>query len=266
MFKRLLVGLDGSKSSWSACEYAFEFAQKLNLLLVGMHIIDKRLMEESFLEDLAGVLGFTFYYGVSSKVKEFLESQANLILEEFLSLGRQKGIKASSFQTVGIPYKEMVSQADMEDLLFIGKKGKRPVEGFLLGSTADTVARSSPCPVFLSPEEKRDLKKVCVAYDGKEMSKKGMEIALYIKEIFGFELHALHVGDESMIDEVFKGVDHYENLKGLPEEKIVEYCKEEEMDLLVMGAFSKGRFKEFLFGSVTSFVMHHLDIPMLLVK
>jgi len=62
MFKRLLVGLDGSKSSWSACEYAFEFAQKLNLPLVGMHIIDKRLMEESFLEDLAGVLGFSLLY------------------------------------------------------------------------------------------------------------------------------------------------------------------------------------------------------------
>lgn len=266
MFKRLLVALDGSKSSWSACEYAFEFAQKLNLPLVGIHIIDKRLMEESLLEDLAGILGFTFYYGVSSKVKEFLESQADLILEEFLSLGRQKGIKTSSFQTVGIPHKEIVSQADAEDLLFLGKKGKRPVEAFLLGSTADTVVRSSPCPVFLSTEESRDLKRVCVAYDGKEMSKKSMKIALHMREIFGFELYALHVGDESIKDEVFKSADHYESLKGLPEERIVEYCKEKEVDLLIMGAFSKGRFKEFLFGSTTSFVVHHLDIPMLLVK
>jgi Universal stress protein family. len=38
------------------------------------------------------------------------------------------------------------------------------------------------------------------------------------------------------------------------------------MDLLLMGAFSKGRVKELILGSVTSFVMHHLNIPILLVK
>ncbi|WP_340690794.1 universal stress protein [Hydrogenobacter thermophilus] len=266
MFKRLLVGVDGSKSGWTSCHYAFEFASKLDIPVVGIHIVDERLIEESFLEDLAGVLGFTFYYGASSKVREFLEAQADELLHEFLSLGRQRGLKVSSFQTVGVPYKEIVSQADKEDIIFLGKRGKRPIEGFLLGSNADMVARRSPCAVFLSPEEERSIRKVCVAYDGRQMSKKAMSVAQYLKPLFGFELEAIYVGEDNLSEDISQKVDHYEHLKGFPEEKIVEYCKGNNIDLLIMGAFSKGRFKEFFFGSVTSFVMHHLDIPMLLVK
>ncbi|MEZ0360711.1 MAG: universal stress protein [Hydrogenobacter sp.] len=266
MFKRILVGVDGSKAGWTASSYAFDFAKKMDLPVVGIHIIDERLIEESFLEDLAGVLGFTFYYGVSAKVKEFLETQADTLLHEFLSLGRQEGLKISSFQTVGVPYKEIVSQADKEDVIFIGKRGKKPMEGFLLGSNAEMVARRSPCSLFLSPEEKRSIRRICIAYDGREISKKGLEMAKYLKKFFEFELYAIRVVEEKLEEDIPKDVDSYECLRGLPEEKIVEYCKEKDMDLLIMGAFSKGRFKEFLFGSITSFVLHHLEIPILLVK
>jgi len=264
LFSRILVGLDGSKASWNAVFYAFEFAKRLNIPVVGIHVIDERLIEESFLEDLAGVLGFTYYEGISAKVKEFLENQADVLLEEFLSMGRSMGLKVSSFQTTGVPYREIIAQADREDILFLGKYGKRPVKGFFLGSTSDIVIRRSPCPVFLCSEERREIKKVCVAYDGKPLSERALEIGKFVRELFNGELYAIHVEQEEKVEA--PNVENYEVLKGFPEEKIVEYCKEKGMDLLLMGAFSKGRLKEFLFGSITSFVIDHLQIPILLVR
>jgi len=53
---------------------------------------------------------------------------------------------------------------------------------------------------------------------------------------------------------------------GLPEERIVSFCREKGIDLLFIGAYGKGRLKEFFLGSVTSFVVHNLTIPMVLTK
>ncbi|MCS7196890.1 MAG: universal stress protein [Aquificaceae bacterium] len=263
IFKRVVVGIDGSRAGWSAKDYAFELGERLSAPVVGVHVIDSRLLEESFLEDLAGVLGFTYYLGISQKVRDFFEEQANALIEEFLSEGRQRGIRVSSFQTVGIPYEELVNQADPEDLLVIGRRGNRPVRGFLLSSTAEVVSRRSKAPVMLTPEEKREIKSICVAYDGGELSKRALFLGEELSKMYNASLHALYVGDRKV-----ETPSHTELLveQGLPEERIVTHCRERGVDLLLMGAYSKGRVRELFLGSVTSFVMHHIDVPLLLVK
>ncbi|MDW8095887.1 MAG: universal stress protein [Aquificaceae bacterium] len=263
IFERIVVGIDGSKAGWTAKDYAFELGEKLSVPVVGAHIIDSRILDEGFLEDLAGVLGFTYYMGISEKLKDFLEEQANVLIENFLIEGRQRGVKVSSFQTIGVPYEELVNQTDPEDLLIIGRRGERPVQGIFLSSTAEVVSRRSRSPVMLVPEGKREIKRVCVAYDGGELSKKALKLALNLSRVYSSHMHALFVGEEAI--EVPEGV----NLMvedGLPEERIPAHCKEQEVDLLLMGAYSKGRVRELFLGSVTSFVIHHVSIPILLVK
>lgn len=264
-FKRIVVGVDGSKAGWSAVHHAFDIGKALDVPVVGTYIVDERLIDESFLEDLAGVLGFTYYVGISQRVKKFLEDQADAILDEFLSLGRVKGIKVSSFQASGIPYKLITEQADEEDLIVVGSRGKRPISGILLGSTAERVVRLSKCPVFLTAEDYRSIKKVCVAYDGMETSKRALSIAKSLAGLLSWDVCALYVGEKDLSRDVGDDVE-YVNLKGIPEERIVEYCNDKGVDMLVMGAFARGKVKELFLGSVTSFVMHHLQIPMLMVK
>lgn len=83
MFNRILVGLDGSPTSWSAVHYAFEFGKRLDVPVVGIHVIDERILEEGFWEDIAGVLGFNYYAGISEKLKRFFEEQASVLLTSF---------------------------------------------------------------------------------------------------------------------------------------------------------------------------------------
>jgi len=83
MFKRVIVGLDGSKPSFVASHYGLELGSKLNIPVVGIHVLDSTLTEESLLADLAGVLGFSYYEGISAKVKEFLEKESEAVLDEF---------------------------------------------------------------------------------------------------------------------------------------------------------------------------------------
>ncbi len=263
MFDRILVGVDGSPTSWTAVHYAFELAKRLDLPVVGIHVIDERILEEGFLEDIAGVLGFNYYVGISGKLREFFEEQASILLDEFLALGRTKGVKVSSYQSMGKPYHVILAQADPEDLIMLGKKSHKPVSGFLLGSTTEIVARRSPCPVFVAVEQKREIKKLCVAYDGSKPSKRALRIGKLLGQVFEGEVHVVHVGEEDFSKDVGDDV-RYVGLSGVPEEKLVEYSK--GMDLLIIGAFSKTRVRELFWGSVTTFVMHHTNTPLLLVK
>jgi nucleotide-binding universal stress UspA family protein len=274
MFDRIIVGVDGSPASVRASEFAFDLAEIWNVPVVGLYVTDARLLEESFLADLAGVLGFTYYDGISSKVREFLEKQGEAVLDEFSARGRERGVSVSVMQTVGVPYREIAQQADPTDLIVVGRVGRKPIRGILIGSNAEKVARHSRCPVAIIPSQMGEVRKALVAFDGGGSSLRAMEICAALKERFGYEVHVLVVeeeeGDHRELKEKAKEIlgEDFEChcLMGLPEERIVSFCRENGIDILFLGAYGKGRLKELFLGSVTSFVIHNLEIPMVLGK
>ncbi|HEX7124593.1 MAG TPA: universal stress protein [Thermodesulfobacteriota bacterium] len=60
-----------------------------------------------------------------------------------------QGIKARSLLVVGVPADEIVRAAEREraDLIVLGTHGRGAVGRFFLGSIADRVVRTAPCPV-----------------------------------------------------------------------------------------------------------------------
>ena len=281
MIKRLIVGFDGSPSSFAAANYAFDLGSKLNIPVVGIYVIDKRLLDETLLEDLAGILGFTFYLGISQKVKEALEKKADVLFQEFAELGRQKGAKVSLVQVEGIPYEEIAAEADEDDLIFVGYKGMHLVKGVLIGSTAERVIRKAPCPVFVSRDNYKPIKRVGIAFDGSPVARKALKVGAELAKGYGANLEVIFVEPnesfpEEVIDQLKAEADKIlgeENadytftlLKGFPEEQLVEYQANGNVDLLVMGAFGTRPLKEILLGSVAYFVMHNAQGPVVFVK
>lgn len=274
MFKRVIVGLDGSPASMAATRQAFNIGKFFDIPVVGLYVVDERLLDESFLLDLSSILGFTYFPGISARVKEVLEEQGKVLLETFAEQGRREGVKVSIVQIQGIPWKEIVNEADEEDLILVGRRGKKLIKGVFLSGNAEQVARNAKCPVYLLPEEKSEFKKACVAYDGRENSHFALQIAKTLKDLYNYEILVLSVVEDEAKGRELKekasevlGKDlEFFAYTGLPEEKIVEFCKENSVDLLFMGAFGKGPIKEFFLGSVTSFVLHNLNIPTLLAK
>ncbi len=281
MINRLIVGFDGSPSSYAAANYAFDLGSKLNIPVVGIYVIDKRLLDETLLEDLAGILGFTFYLGISQKVKEALEKKADVLFQEFAELGRQKGAKVSLVQVEGIPYEEIAAEADENDLIFVGYKGMHLVKGVLIGSTAERVIRKAPCPVFVSRDNYKPIKRVGIAFDGSPVARKALKVGAELAKGYGANLEVIFVEPnesfpEEVIDQLKAEADKilgeesadytFTLLKGFPEEQLVEYQANGNVDLLVMGAFGTRPLKEILLGSVAYFVMHNAQGPVVFVK
>jgi len=51
-----------------------------------------------------------------------------------------------------------------------------------------------------------------------------------------------------------------------PTKAILEYARQVEPDLVIMGAHGHGGLKDLIFGTTISPVRHHLDVPMLIVR
>jgi len=121
------------------------------------------------------------------------------------------------------------------------------------------------------PEEERKIEKVLVAYDGSENADLALRICTALRDLFGYALNLLYVGTEiekvrEKAERHVKGSYEFHTADGFPEEEIVSYAKANGIDMLFMGAYGKSRFREFFLGSITSFVVYNLSIPLLLAK
>ncbi|NPA53905.1 MAG: universal stress protein [Aquificae bacterium] len=280
MINRILVGIDGSKASWVAADYGIYFSKKLKRPVIGVHIVDIRLLETPFLEDLAGALGFTAYADITPKLKEVLDERGRALLDAFAKKCREEGGDCSIVQAFGIVANELVDMADPDDLIIVGKKGvHNKFAPLFLGSTAEAVARKSKCPVMITTNKFKEIKHIILAFDGRE---KSIHAAKYLNS-FARDLGIEEITVISVLEEKSREREkHIEELLdtyleidfvlkflyGYPEEEISSYIKEnkEKYELIVMGAFGESRVKELVLGSTTSFIIQHSPIPVLLVK
>ena len=49
------------------------------------------------------------------------------------------------------------------------------------------------------------------------------------------------------------------------DEQLLETYRETDSDLMVMGAYSRSRFRQFLFGGVTDYRLRRAEIPVLML-
>ncbi|WP_297889531.1 universal stress protein [Sulfurihydrogenibium sp.] len=281
MIGRILVGLDGSKSSKVAGEYGIYLSKNLKRPVIGVHIIDVRLLEGPFLADISGGLGFSTYADLLPKIKEVLEAKAEAILDEFAVACREKGGDCSIAEAYGVVVNELVNMADPEDLIIVGRKGQHPeFLPLLLGSTAEGVARKSKCPVMITPENFKEIKNILYAFDGREKSVHAATYVNYLAKHLGTSVKVISVFEDvvkdserksefenrlkNLLEVDFEFVDRY----GQPEEMIEEYINQnkDSLDLVVMGAFGESTIKELILGSTTNYIASKSPIPVLLVK
>ncbi|NPA52043.1 MAG: universal stress protein [Aquificae bacterium] len=280
MIKRILVGLDGSEQSKIAGKYGIYLSKKLKKPVIGIHIIDIRLLEGPFIEDIAGALGFTVYSDFTPKIKEALEKRADIILDAFAKECREEGADCSIVSAYGIVVNEIVNMADPEDLIIVGKKGQHSeFTALLLGSTSEAIARKAPCPVMVTHEIFKEIQNIVLAFDGREKSIHASQyISDTLKDLDIKKVTVISVLEEDspekkkhiqeLLEEYLKVDFELKFMYGYPEEEITEFINSnlDKYDLLVMGAYGESKIKELILGSTTSYILNHTQIATLLVK
>ncbi len=89
--------------------------------------------------------------GPASEAMTHALESAQTVLDE--TAAALEGVEASSSIEIGDPASTVSSYCENNgaDLLVIGRRGAGLIERMMMGSTADRLAHTSPCPVLLVP-------------------------------------------------------------------------------------------------------------------
>ena len=139
-FDKILFANDFSENSEHAFDYALTLAKQFNSRLTIIHVINEPV-------DLRG-----FYVPHISfeKLEKEIEEGAEKMMQKFC---RTKVKDYTNYETLivaGIPYEEILKKASegQVSLIVLGTQGRKGIDHFLFGSTAERVVRNALCPVM----------------------------------------------------------------------------------------------------------------------
>jgi nucleotide-binding universal stress UspA family protein len=139
--KNVLVATDFSETSEAALRYGRDLARTFGATLHVLHVADNIMMRYAF--DGSVVL--------APEVQGALEHAAQTHLEQLLGDDDRRELGAVAvLRTANTPADSIVEYAKGAgiDVIVIGTHGRRTLEHLLLGSVAEHVVRTSPCPVL----------------------------------------------------------------------------------------------------------------------
>ncbi len=137
--RQILAPTDFSECSKQAVACAYELAQTFGAKLVLLHVI----------EELPSYIGFIPPGGAAMLLKD-LERQARLDLAEVLPEAEAAEVEVTRQVVGGSPSHEIVKVAAAEkvDLIVIATHGRTGLSHLGMGSVAERVVRTAPCPVM----------------------------------------------------------------------------------------------------------------------
>ena len=278
MIKQILVGIDTSEHSRNAQAYARYLARRLGATVIGLHVVDIVSIEGSFFHDISGSLGLEPYLDFSSKMREVLTARGRDLLEEFALQARRDNIAAETVLDLGIVANQICDRARSADLVVIGHRGvnERFSTG-LLGSTAESVARKCPRPLFVSPKHFDEIQRPVLAYDGSDRASRAMHFAAEIAESLHVPLAVITVARDLELGERTLAVARrylephaieadFKLIHNHAHEGIIGFLKEHNADLLFIGAYGHSRIIEMVLGSNTEYVMRNAPCPIFLSR
>jgi nucleotide-binding universal stress UspA family protein len=280
MVKNILIPIDGSDYGKTAVTYGITIALKLDARLTGLHVVDVRLMQGPVFTDISGSIGLPPYQEFLPAIESSLEAKAEEILKEFREQCEAGGIHPETKKITGVIDEAIIEEGrKCCDWILLAQRGEHfhIGSGAILGSTAQSVVRSSGKPVVVTPEHFRKINRMALAYDGSPPAQNALNLAAELSARAAWPLSVVIITDDQPLGaklaektEAFlktRAVDAaIRILKGKEDKELLKFIREGTVDLLVMGAYGHNRLREVLLGSTTSAVIRKSPIPVLLTR
>ena len=274
MIKRILVPTDGSESAGLGVRYALALAKRWDAHLLGLYVVDVKLLEGPFLRDLSASLGTAPYVNYQGNMAMLLDERGQVVLEGFSKVCTEADVAFETSQVTGVVPRSIIEVSEPTDLIVMGRGGEHNewLEG-LIGSTTESVVRGASQPVFVTGTDQLGDTRFLVAYDGTQHSQHALKAAAMIAVDWNIPFHVLSVGDDKAhLDEAkhylqaYDVESEYVLRPGEAGEEIVQYAAECSADFLVMGAYRHSKIHDLIVGSTTTYAINHAPCPVLLYR
>ena len=187
--------------------------------------------------------------------------------------------------------------------LIVMRSRRRPLAAALLGSTAEAICRTAPCPVFVTHSDEHEweglqegelkLRRLLIAHDFSNDSELALSYGLLLAQEYQAEVHLMHVLpfepvpalalmpsseaaafhqaarrlQASVPAEAYLWCQIKQVVRsGQPYREILTYAEDHEMDLICLGAHGADFSMRALFGSNADRVLRQASCPVLLTR
>ncbi len=283
---KILFCTDGSKISFNALKniaYWIKQATIDTICVIDWNILPAEITidEENFSFSCANV---------ADTILDYAE-------EEIKNLGLQLG---NRIKNCGSAIESILEQSEKEkyDLILMGSHGKKGIQKWL-GSVSQEIINSSKISDYIAKKE-NNKKKVLFTTDGTECSLSVIGEIISDIELSDKEVHICMVNEDpnllflegtldtnwlldiqkqqymyasNAIESIKKiiesrGIEINQSaiLTGIPAQEIINYAKNNEIDLIILGSRNKSKMDRFLMGSVSKRILENVVSDIWLVR
>ncbi len=279
--KKILVPTDFSEQALSALHLAVEIAYQTEAELTLLHVVEIP-GQQSF--STMGDTAATYGDGMEGVFVMKMLERGKKKLQELAESELLSSVKTKVELKAGNAYyniSSIVNELD-PDLIVMGTSGSTGAEEILIGSNAEKVVRNAKCPVLTLKEKISiaNIDNILFASSLKDNDKVLITKLKQIAEISHAKIHLLKVNTPNSFESTsttLKKMGEYLSNYGLEAEKhvyngineeegILEFAKENKIDLIAMGTHGRKGLMHLLSGSIAEDVVNHSKRPVLTLK
>lgn len=277
----ILCCVDGKNYSQSACDYAVLISNNMKLPLKFLNIIEHSSKSEKL--DLSGNIKLGEKDDILEELTKEEATRSKCAIKEgkeLLNSLKQRALETCKYdvtisQVHGDVLENILEYKNNTVVLVIGIKSH---ENHKIGDNVKEIIREIHKPVLLVNNDFIVPKKVLIAYNGSEESKKLLKQTSISPVFKDVKRDIVNINDDKTLSKKLlddaKEIYSKQNindvevsvLSGEPKKAILDYLEQNDCDILAMGAFGHSRIKEFIFGSFTSDILSEVKKPILLFR
>ncbi len=281
--RKILVGLDGSRYSESATEYAIDLFREDDTeqdnLLVGVYI---NSLHYGDMLRKARDQREPLYFSYENDVFEFdeyaeeVEEKRDRSVKNFEERCEEAGVNYKVHDHQGSPLVELLEESRFADLIVLGFQTYfANVEGD--DDLIHELLKDAHCPLLVVPQNFTPIKNLILTYDGKDDSFYAIKQFTYVLSLTASRnpVRVLSVSkkdedpiperDERLMKEFLDQHCHEEvkidEMKGDPEEAILDALHFSEGPLLVLGSYGRSSFSMLFNPSMADKVLQYRKSP-----
>ncbi len=286
MMKQIIACVDGSSHAQNVVTMAAWAAGKTDANIALLHVVAPHT-EAVAPGDLSGQIGL----GAKSDLLEDLakideehgkleQRKGQLILEHTQKALADGGASITSLlHRRGDLLEEIQALEANAGLIIIGKRGETAGDDRgHLGANLERVSSGVYKPLLIATQQSTVPRRFLIAYDGRTNSDKAVDFACNSSLLVGLDCHVLKVGTQnSLSDAIVRkardklkdvGFDVTASVIEAPsvEAAVKDYTAENDIELLLMGAYGHSPLRRLFLGSTTMAQIEQSKVPVLLFR
>jgi nucleotide-binding universal stress UspA family protein len=269
----ILVAMDGSHLAQSAAQFAIDLAQRENLRIHGLYVVDEVLVLDRYMNYQAE-LGKEVPEKSNVKLVEVFEEQGTTALQWLEERCLDAGVPVTSEMLFGGVAELVVDQAKEVEILALGRRGNGHSDApGRLGRMFRKIAHRSAAPYLVGGDLVRPVKRLLLGYDGTEKARRALTWAARFQQDYNCDalvvsvaqdIQSQHTWLSQMQTDVEAGdlVDYdFISREGEPANELAAVAEENQVDFVVVGRYQHSALVDWLTGSNLDRVLRQSPLP-----